>query len=158
MQRSGSLLQTEQLDDVLAALAFLKQVPGIDRSRLVLAGHSFGGQLTLLAAARDETVRAAVTFAAAAESWSRSADVRRLLGEAVRRARCPILLVQWSNDFSTEPSLVLGKQVERGGPARIALLYPPVGSSPDEGHNGLYLATTQWEPDVFRFLAESVAP
>ena len=53
--RTG-LLQTEQLEDVLAALAFLKEAPGIDRSRLVLVGHSFGGQLTLLAAAHDPTV------------------------------------------------------------------------------------------------------
>lgn len=152
------LLQTEQLEDVLAALAFLKQAPGIERSRLVLVGHSFGGQLALLAAAHDETVRATVTFAAAAGSWSRSADLRRLLAEAARRARCPILLVQWSNDFSTEPGLALGKEVAPGGPARVAILYPPVGSSPDQGHDGLYLATAQWEPDVFRFLAESVAP
>jgi dipeptidyl aminopeptidase/acylaminoacyl peptidase len=44
------LLTTEQLDDVMAALAFLKTVPGIDTQRVAVAGHSFGGQLTLLAA------------------------------------------------------------------------------------------------------------
>jgi dienelactone hydrolase len=33
---------TEQLDDVLAALAFLKTVPGIDSHRIAVAGHSFG--------------------------------------------------------------------------------------------------------------------
>jgi acetyl esterase/lipase len=40
------LLTTDQLDDVMAALAFLKTVPGIDPHRIALAGHSFGGQLT----------------------------------------------------------------------------------------------------------------
>ena len=59
------LMSTEQLDDVLASLAFLKNVPGIDPHRIAVAGHSFGGQLTLLAAERDLSVRAAVTFGAA---------------------------------------------------------------------------------------------
>src|SRR5262249_49223984 len=96
-----TLMQTEQLDDVLAAMSFLKAVREVDASRLVLMGHSFGGQLTLMAAARDGSVRAAVTFAAAAGSWRRSEEVRRLLSDAVGRTRCPILLVQWANDFST---------------------------------------------------------
>ncbi|MGZ6071792.1 MAG: alpha/beta hydrolase family protein [Myxococcaceae bacterium] len=152
------LLQTEQLEDVLAALAVLKDMPGIDRSRLVLVGHSFGGQLTILAAAHDRTVRAAVTFGAAAESWSRSADLRSILREAAHRASCPILLVQWSNDFDTEPSIALSKELGPGGPVRVAIIYPPVGSSREEGHDGLYLAVTAWEPDVFRFLAEAVSP
>jgi dienelactone hydrolase len=48
------LLTTEQLDDVMAALAFLKSVPGVDPQRIAVVGHSFGGQLTLLAAERDK--------------------------------------------------------------------------------------------------------
>jgi len=53
------LLTTDQLDDVMAALAFLKTMPGVDSHRIAVAGHSFGGQLTLLAAERDSTIRAA---------------------------------------------------------------------------------------------------
>ena len=152
-----ALLQTEQLDDVLAALRFLERTDGIDRSRVVLVGNSFGGQLTLLAAEREPTIRAAVTFAAAAGSWSRSDAVRRLLREAVGRANCPIMLVQWRNDFSIEPSVALGEVRGSGGRVPLVILYPPVGSKPGDGHNGLYLATAQWEPDVFRFLAEALA-
>ena len=33
------LLTTDQLDDVMAALAFLKTVPGIDTQRIAVAGH-----------------------------------------------------------------------------------------------------------------------
>ena len=152
-----TLLQTEQLDDVQAALSFLERTEGIDPSRVVLVGHSFGGQLTLLAAARDPTVRAAITFAAAAGTWSRSEEVRRLLREAVGRAACPIMLVQWRNDLSIEPSLALGEERRSAGGAPVVVLYPPVGSKPGDGHNGLYLATAQWEPDVFRFLTQVLA-
>src|SRR5229473_8480754 len=65
------LVTTDHLQDVLAALSFLETVPGIDPHRVAVAGHSFGGQLTLLAAERDKTVRAAITFGAAAASWDR---------------------------------------------------------------------------------------
>jgi dienelactone hydrolase len=64
------LLKTEQLDDVIAALAVLKTAPGIDPKRIAIIGHSFGGQLTLLAAERHQGIRAIVTFGAAANSWS----------------------------------------------------------------------------------------
>jgi len=138
------LLETEQLDDVMAALAQLESVPGIDPTRVAMAGHSFGGQLTLLAAARDPTLRAAVAFAAAAASWSRSAEVRRSLGAAVRAARCPILLVQWSNDFSTEPSTVLGKELAGNGSRPRVAVYPPLGSGPADGHDGVYLDVSRW--------------
>ncbi len=47
------LMTTEQLDDVLAALAFLRTQPEIDSHRVAVSGHSFGGQLTLLAAEQD---------------------------------------------------------------------------------------------------------
>ncbi len=150
------LLETEQLDDVLAALAFLKRAPGIDPARLAIVEHSFGGQLSLVAA-REPTLRATVTFAAAAGSWQRSAEVRRALGDAVRHAHCPILLVQWDNDFSTEPSRALGQEAHPGGPARRVVLYPPVGTTPEKGHNGLYLDIAHWEPDVFRWLDASLA-
>jgi dipeptidyl aminopeptidase/acylaminoacyl peptidase len=53
------LASTDHLDDVMAGLSFLKASPAIDAKRVAIAGHSFGGQLTLLAAERDDTLRAA---------------------------------------------------------------------------------------------------
>ena len=82
------LLTTDQLEDVMAALAFLKTVPGIDIHRIAVAGNSFGGQITLLAAERDSTIRAVVTFAAAAGSWEHSAELRdRLFTPFAKRMR-----------------------------------------------------------------------
>jgi carboxymethylenebutenolidase len=36
------LATTDHLDDVMAGLAFLKTIPGIDPKRLAIVGHSFG--------------------------------------------------------------------------------------------------------------------
>src|SRR6187399_1742743 len=63
------LATTDHVDDVMAGLTFLKATPGIDPKRVAIVGHSFGGQLTLLAGERDNTIRAAVTVSAAAGSW-----------------------------------------------------------------------------------------
>jgi len=76
------LATTDHLDDLMAALSFLKTAPAIDAKRIAIIGNSFGGQITLLAIERDYSVRAAVTFAAAAGSWQRSAELRDRLRAA----------------------------------------------------------------------------
>ncbi len=150
------LVTTDHLQDVLAALSFLKAVPGIDSHRIAVAGHSFGGQLTLLAAERDRTVRAAVAFGAAAASWNRSTELRERLLTAVRKATAPIMLVQAENDYSTAPSRALGEELKRLNKPHLVKIYPPVGQSLDDGHNLLYKAIPQWEDDVFKFLNQHV--
>jgi carboxymethylenebutenolidase len=150
------LATTDQLDDVLAALTFLKATPEIDTKRIAIVGHSFGGQLTLLAAERDNTVRAAVTFAAAAGSWGRSPELRERLRAAVDKATAPIMLIQAANDYSTAPSQALADELERLHKPYLLKIYPPVGKTPEDGHNFLYLAIPEWEHDVFGFLDEHV--
>lgn len=145
---------TDQLDDVIAALSFLKTVAGVDAKRIAVAGHSFGGPLTLLAAERDSTVRAAVTFAAAANSWARSAELRERLLTAVGKTSAPIMLTHAANDYDTTPGTALAAELDRLHKPHLLKIYPPVGQSADEGHNFLYLAIPQWEPDVFKFLDE----
>jgi len=150
------LATTDHLDDVLAALAFLKGAPAIDARRIAIVGHSFGGQLTLLAAERDNTIRAAVTFAAAADSWERSPELRERLRGAADKATVPIMLIQAANDYSTAPSQELANELERLHRAHLLKIYPAVGQTADDGHNFLYLAIPQWEHDVFGFLDEHV--
>jgi dienelactone hydrolase len=150
------LATTDHLDDVLAALTFLKATPAIDARRIAIAGHSFGGQLTLLAAERDNSVRAAVTFAAAAGSWERSAELRERLRAAADYATAPIMLIQATNDYSTAPGQELAEELRRLHKSYVLKIYPPVGQTADDGHNLLYLAIPQWERDVFNFLDEHV--
>jgi|ERR1700730_1800732 carboxymethylenebutenolidase len=150
------LLTTDQLDDVMAALSYLKTAPGIDVHRIAVAGHSFGGQLTLLAAGRDTSLRAAVTFAAAANSWERSPELRELLFASVRKSSAPIMLTHASNDYNTAPGRDLAAELERLRKPHLLKIYPPVGQPPDGGHNALYEAMPLWEDDVFKFLDEYV--
>lgn len=150
------LATTDHLEDVIAGLAVLKATPGIDPRRVAIMGHSFGGQLTLLAAERDNTIRAAVTVSAAAGSWQRSAELRERLLRAVDKSTAPIMLIQAANDYSTAPSYALSDELKRLHKPHLLKIYPPVGKTSDDGHNVLYLAMPQWEHDVFEFLDEHV--
>ena len=150
------LATTDHLEDVMAGLVFLKTIPGIDPKRLAIVGHSFGGQLTLLAAERDNTLRAAITVSAAAGSWERSPELRKRLLTAVEKSTAPIMLIQAANDYSTAPSYALNDELERLHKPHLMKIYPPIGQTSDDGHNFLYFATPQWENDLFRFLAEYV--
>lgn len=152
------LLTTEQLDDVMAALQFMKTVPGIDPHHIAIAGHSFGGQLTLLAAQRDNTIRAVVTFGAAANSWQRSLPLRNLLLAAVAETPAPILLIHASNDYSTAPGRALAEQREQLHKPVVLKIYLPIGQTADDGHNMVYGAAALWERDVFEFLDANVKP
>jgi carboxymethylenebutenolidase len=146
------LLTTDQLDDVMAALAFLKTAPGIDSRRIAVAGHSFGGQLTLLAAELDKGVRAAVTFAGAAGSWERSPELRERLFTAIRETNAALMLTHAENDFSSTAGSALAAELHRLHKPYVLKIYPPVGLTTDDGHNMLYENIPAWESDVFEFL------
>jgi carboxymethylenebutenolidase len=150
------LATTDHLDDVMAALSFLKAAPAIDPKRLAIVCHSFGGQLTLLAAERDNTLRAAVAFAAAANSWERSSELRDRLLVAADKSTAPIMLIQAANDYSTASSYALADELEHRHKPHLLKIYPPAGRTSEDGHNFLYLAIPKWEDDVFRFLDKSV--
>ncbi len=151
------LMTTDHLDDVMAGLSFLETLPGIDSHRLAVVGHSFGGQLTLLAAERDPTLRAAVTFGAAAASWEGSSEVRERLLTSVRKTAVPIMLVHAANDYSTEPGKALDSELTKLRKPHVLKIYPPFGKTPDDGHNFVYTDAADWEADVFRFLDHYVS-
>jgi dienelactone hydrolase len=150
------LLSTDHMDDSLASLAFLKGHPQVDVHRIAVIGHSFGGQLTLLEAARDHIVRAAVTFSAAAASWDGSEEVRASLLEAIDRIGAPVLLIHTANDYSIAPGRALASEFGRLSKPCTLKIYPPIGKSPSEGHNFLYANVPLWERDVFQFLKDNL--
>jgi pimeloyl-ACP methyl ester carboxylesterase len=145
------LLETE-LSDVVAGLTYLSSRSDVDRLRVSIGGHSFGGQLTLLLTAREPTVRAAIVFGAAAASWEPSPKLRERLLAAVRAIDVPVFFIHAANDFSISPGTVLAAEMKRLGKPHRVMIYPPVGQTPAEGHDFVHLGVSTWEPDVFAFL------
>ena len=152
------LMTTDHLQDALAALSFLKSLPYVDARRVAVAGHSFGGQLTLLEAWHDRSVRAAVTFGAAAASWDESPELRERLIETLRGLAMPVMLIQAANDYSLSPSSAMDGELSRLSKPHVRKIYPAFGDTPSHGHNFLYLDVARWEQDVFAFLEANVIP
>lgn len=145
-------------DDVLAAIAWAKAQPFVDARRVVVAGCSFGGIHTLMAAQRDSGAGAALDFAGGAMSWEGSQPIRERLVDAVRHARIPVFLIQAENDFNTAPSKVLDEEMTRAGKPHAMHIYPPHGTTNKEGHGGFCAhGMDEWGDDVVRFLDKTFA-
>jgi dienelactone hydrolase len=142
-----------QLDDVAAGLRYLRGLPEIDQARLVVAGCSYGGIETILASEGNLPVRAAVDFAGAAESWAGNQILRALLVGAVDQAQVPIFFLQAMNDYNTAPSLLLSAEMARVGKPYQVKIYPPYGTTVDDGHGGFCTnAPDVWGAEVLTFL------
>lgn len=152
------LLETDELQDALAGLTYLRGLPRVDPSRVAVVGHSFGASLTLLLADRDSTVRAVVAFAPAGLSWNRSPELRARLTTAVERMPMHALFLHARNDYSIDGGIELAAAMRRQGrPGRVTI-YPAVGRTPDDGHDFIHLQVQDWEPEVFAFLDSLLTP
>jgi dienelactone hydrolase len=139
--------------DVVGAVEWLLRRPEIDRRRVVMTGVSYGGIQTLLTAEKGLGIRAFIPFAPGAMSWANQALDQRLV-QAVRNAKAPVFLAQAQNDFSLGPSQVLGPIIRAKGAPNGAKIYPPNGTSHEDGHGGFAVrgGIPAWSPDVFAFL------
>jgi carboxymethylenebutenolidase len=146
------LLEGDEMNDEIAGLAYLRTLPSVDPNRIAVVGHSFGGSLTVLAAERDNGVRAIVAFAAAGYSWDRSPALRARLITAVDRMSAPAFFIHAENDYTTDSGRGLAAEMERVGKPHRLMIYPPVGTTVDEGHDFVHLMIPMWEADVFAFL------
>lgn len=95
-----------EVDDLLAAVDFIKKQPHVDPERVYLAGHSTGGTLVLLAATTGVDVRAAFSFGGAPDMLEVMSD-----GEG----------------YGNTP---YGGDVARGHELRSAIRYTPYIESP----------------------------
>ena len=144
-------LETTQLQDQLAGLAFLKSQPGIDPKRIAVVGLSFGGIQTMLAAAKAPDIKAALNFAGAAMMWDKDPKVGTWMKEIAKEAKVPVYFIQAENDFSLKPSLELSEAMKKAGKQYELKIYPPRGTTPMEGHTFIDDSNT-WGPDVFPWL------
>ena len=150
------LITGGQLDDALAGLTFLKAAPDVDPERIAIVGHSFGGMLTLLSGDHDSTIRAEVAFAAGANSWRASQELRDRTLAAVGKTAAHVMLVYAANDYDTTPGKDISAELDRLHKSHLLKIYPPIGKTKDDGHSLLYLGISEWEPDVFQFLDDNV--
>jgi dienelactone hydrolase len=151
------LLETDELTDAAAGLAYLRSRSDVDAGRLAVAGHSFGGSLALLLAERDSGVRAVVTFAAVGYSWDHSAALRARLTTAVDRMAAAALFLDAENDYSVRAARELGAEMHRLGKVQQVTIYPAVGQTAAAGHDFIHLQSATWEPDVFTFLDQALS-
>ncbi len=152
------LMTTDHLQDARAALSFLKNLSYVDARRIAVAGHSFGGQLTLLEASHDSTPAAAVTFGAAAGSWDGSPELRNMLLKSLHTLAMPVMMIQAANDYSLTPSTAMDEELSRLSKRHVRKIYPAFGQTQGEGHNFLYYDVARWEQDVFAYLDANVIP
>jgi carboxymethylenebutenolidase len=150
-------LETEQLDDQLAGLNYLRRLPFVDATRIVVAGCSYGGIQTLLGAERAAGYRAAIAISPAALSWEGNPLLRTRLLEAVRKIEIPVMLLQPPKDASLEPSRVLGAEFRRLGKPFSGKIYPPEGPQDEQRHcfggaKGMHI----WADDALAFLHQTV--
>lgn len=161
-QRSRMLvtLHDVQFHDQLAALDYLKHLPYVDEKRLVVAGVSFGGIQTILAAERGAGYRVAVDCSGAAQSWKGSVDLRVRLTAAARNAKIPVFFLQAENDYDLTPNRILSEEVRRSGKFAENKTYPAFGSGAkgQEGHKFCWRGTDIWGPDVLSFIESNLNP
>jgi dienelactone hydrolase len=147
------LLETSQVDDQLAGLAYLKRQAYVDTARVVVAGCSFGGIQTLFGAARHAGYRAAVAISPAALSWNSSPDLRARLKDAAAQIDIPVFLIQPAKDASLEPARVLGPILTRRSASNRVKVYPAVGPEAEQKHCfGGAMGMHVWGADVVAFV------
>jgi carboxymethylenebutenolidase len=145
------LLATDHLDDQLAALTWLRKQAVVDAKRVAVAGNSFGGIETVFGAERADYC-AAVDSAGGAESWELAPQLQAAMTRAVQNAKVPILFFQAENDWNLAPTRTLSEAMKAQGKPYAAKIYPPYGTSHQDGHTFGYFGSAVWENDVFQFL------
>jgi len=148
-------VQREEVDDVIAALNYLKSRPFVDPSRIAVSGCSYGGIQTLLIGERDLGIRALVPFAPGAMSWEQNVPLQDLLLHAIDHAQAPVFLIQAENDYSLAPSHELSKEAGKSHKDFQSKIYPSYGTSHQDGHWVFCSSATEvWGDDVLSFLQD----
>lgn len=150
------LLETDHLNDQIAAVSHLKSLSFVDRERIAVAGNSFGGIQTVLMAERSTGIRAAVDFAGASLTWADTPAIRERMLMAVRKAKVPIYFIQAENDQNLSPSRVLAAEMKQLRKPHKIKIFPPFGKTAEDGHSFGYFGGEIWATEVFAFLSEAM--
>jgi len=145
-----------QVDDVAAAVAYMQQQSFVDTTKMAVAGCSYGGIETVFTAERSLGLKSAVDFAGAAQTWAGDTPMQTRMTTAVDNATVPIFFLQAQNDYNTQPTQVLSAEMQSLSKPHQAKIYPPYGTTPDDGHAGFcFNGTSVWGDDVANFIASN---
>lgn len=145
------LLETDHLNDQLAAFAWLRDQKFVQATHIAVAGNSFGGIETVLGAETGKYC-AAIDASGAAQSWAQSPELQERMTRAVKNSHTPIFFFQATNDYDLAPSQKLAAAMKEAGRLGEIKIYPAYGRSTSEGHSFSYLGSSVWADDVFGFL------
>lgn len=151
---------TAAAEQALAALAAVRQRPGVAPDRVLVVGQSFGGAGTVaLAAMNPPGVQAAINFAGGSggdpkahpQSPCASAALERTFKGYGAQARVPMLWVYTENDQFFGPRLPREwhEAFTRAGGTAQFVQFPPHG---EDGHLLFTKFQQEWEPVVSEFL------
>jgi len=149
-------LETDQLQDMISGIVYLRKRTDVDLQRMAIIGHSFGGSLALLVAEHEPFLKAVVVFSGAGYSWNLSPRLRIRLIDAVKNIKAPILFIHAQNDYSTTPGYELDSILNGLNKPHELKIYSKFGNTADEGHNMIFRSTNTWEEDVFKFLKDNL--
>jgi len=147
------LLETDHLNDQLAAFTWLRMQKFVTANRIAVAGNSFGGIEAVLGA-EQASYCAAIDSAGGAQSWAQAPALQYLMRRSVRKSRAPIFFFQAENDYDLSPSRILSAVMKDAGKQFELKIYPPYGNSVQDGHTFGYFGRSIWANDVFGFLNE----
>ncbi len=147
-------LETDQLQDMISGITFLRKRRDVDKKRIAIVGHSFGGSLSLLVAEHEPDLKAVVVFSAAGYSWDRSPQLRVRLIRAVKKISVPVIIIHAQNDYSVNPGYALDTVLNQLHKAHVLKIYSKFGKSANEAHNLIFGGIEMWKADVFKFLDE----
>jgi carboxymethylenebutenolidase len=147
------LLETDHLNDQMAALAWLRKQRFVRPDRVAVAGNSFGGVEAVLGAEKSSYC-AAIDSAGGAQSWAVAPELHVRMTRAVRHSRAPVFFFQAENDYDLSPSRTLSMEMKDAGKIFEMKIYPAFGASVQDGHSFGYFGGAVWADDVFRFLEQ----
>src|SRR5207245_1026451 len=120
----------EEVDDVLAAIDYLRTVPSADTKRLGIMGWSFGGIVTMLTTSRSSAFAVAVDQAGASLSWDGSASIRNAMIKAAGQSTTPSLFMDAKNDRSILSVTTLSEIFRNRGIPQQLIIYEPFTPAP----------------------------
>ncbi len=141
-----------ETDDVLAALDWLHSQSQINPERIAIVGHSFGGAVTVLAARHTNRFHAGISFAGPSQTWPDAPALQEAMLTAIQYTTIPFFFIQAQNDHSLMPTYTLGMELARLNKPHETRIYPPLGTTPMEGHGLFGRGVEWWYTDVERFL------